>query len=447
MMEKEKHDLLIFNGTILTLNSNYDIIEDGIVGITNGVLKRIEARNKDKELPKSQQVLDASGGIIMPGIINTHTHAPMTLFRGLADDLPLLTWLDKYIFPMEGKLTFDLVYKGTLLACAEMILSGTTTFCDGYFYEDAVAHATRQAGMRGVLGQGIIDFPAPGVPDPAENIRHAERFLESWQGETSLIIPCLFCHSVYTCTEKTLRSAHRLAEQVGVLFQIHTAETQEEVRKVKKERGVSPIQYLYRIGILERETLLVHVIWVDETDLECVKKSQASISVTTESEMKLASGIAPLPSFLAKGIKVGLGTDGCASNNNLDMFREMDTTAKLHKVVSLDPTVLDARTVLTLTTAEAAKTIGLWDQVGSLEAGKRADIIIIDTKRPHLTPIYNPYSHIVYAASGSDVRDVIIDGRIVMKDRRILTFDVEEVMRDVRRESAHLARGFPLTRG
>jgi len=286
-MEKEKYDLLIQNGTIITLNSNYDIIEDGIVGITDGVLKRIEARDKNKELPKSLVLLDASGGIVMPGIINTHTHAAMTLFRGLADDLPLLTWLNEYIFPMEGKLTFDLVYKGTLLACAEMILSGTTTFCYGYFYEDAVAHATRDAGMRAVLGQGVIDFPAPGIPDPGENITHAERFIEEWQNKTPLITPSIFCHSVYTCTENTLRSARRLADKAGVLFQIHAAETQEEVRKVKEEKGDSPVQYLDRIGVLKRETLLVHMIWVDKTDIDCIRKSKASISVTTESEMRL----------------------------------------------------------------------------------------------------------------------------------------------------------------
>jgi 5-methylthioadenosine/S-adenosylhomocysteine deaminase len=423
------YDIVIHNGIVLTVNSEFDVFWNGLVCIADGALKRIQDRKNNESLPAAHQVIDASGGIIMPGLVNTHTHVPMSLFRGLADDLPLTEWLNDHIFKAETQwLNPESVYAGTLLSCAEMLLSGTTTFCDGYFFEDAVAGAVMESGMRAVLAQGIIDFPAPGVADPQENVTEAAQFIETWQGKSPLITPGLFCHSPYTCSEETLRKARNVADEKDVLFQIHVAETKGELREIEERHGATPVQYLDRIGVLTRRTLVVHAIWVNEADISCMAKNGVAVSVTTESQMKLASGVAPIPEFIKKGIPVGIGTDSCASNNNLDMFQEIDTTAKLHKVKRLDPTVMDARQVLTLATRNGAKAIGLGGEIGSLEVGKKADLIIVDTCKPHLTPLYDPVSHVVYAASGSDVRDVIVDGRLAVKDRVVLSFNLEPIV-------------------
>jgi len=440
MPEEKTYDIVVHNGTVLTLNRTFEVLEKGLVCMTGGRLECIEKEAPGHALPAARQIIDARGGIIMPGLVNTHTHAPMSLFRGLADDLPLMTWLNDYIFKAEGRwLNPETVYTATRLSCAEMLLSGTTTLCDGYFFEDSVAEAVEESGMRAVLGQGIIDFPAPGVPEPDKNVAEALRFIDKWQGKTPLIRPGLFCHSPYTCSEETLREARRVADETDTLFQIHVAETQSEVARLQEKHGLSPVQYLDKIGILNPATLVVHAIWVHDTDIASMARRHVGISVTTESEMKLASGVPPVPAFLKRGLAVGIGTDGCASNNNLDMFQEMDFVAKLHKVKNLDPTVLDARQVLRLATKGGADALGLGDEIGSLEVGKRADLIIVDTRKPHLTPLYDPASHLVYAASGSDVRDMIIDGRLVVRDRIVLTIPVEDVMEEVERLARKIA--------
>lgn len=440
MNKDTPYDIVVHNGTVLTINHNFDVYSRGIVCIADGNLKRVEDKPSDEPLPEAHSVIDASGGIIMPGLVNTHTHAAMSLFRGLADDLPLLSWLNDYIFKAEARwLNPESVHAGTLLSCAEMLLSGTTTFCDGYFFEDAVAAAVQESGMRAILAQGIVDFPAPGVPDPKKNVAEAVRFIERWQGKTPQVTPGLFCHSPYTCSEETLKEARKVADEVGCLFQIHVAETQSEVRETEQRYGASPVQYLDRIGVLNARTLIVHAIWVNEADIACIANGCVGVSVATESEMKLASGVAPVPEFLKKGLAVGIGTDGSASNNNLDMFQEMDTLAKLHKVKKLDPTLMDALQVLTLATRSGAEAIGLGDKIGSLEKGKNADLIIIDTHKPHLTPLYDPVSHLVYAARGSDVRDVIIGGRLVVRDGALLTFDIEPVFDSVTELARHMA--------
>lgn len=422
-------DLVVHNGIIVTVNPDFDIIKDGIVCIKDGKLEDVGARDIDLPLPDARNIIDAKSGIIMPGLINTHTHLPMALFRGLADDLPLHVWLNEHIFPAEGKhINPESVRVGTLLACAEMILSGTTTCCDGYFYESCVAEAVCDSGMRAVLGQGVIDFPAPGVPNPSDNIKIAVRFVEKWQDRSSIITPSIFCHSPYTCSEDTLHKAKDLADFRGLLFQTHAAETKTEFDRIQSKHKASPIQYLDRLGVLDQNTLLVHAIWIEDDDIETILKSGANVSHTPESNMKLASGVAPIPELLNAGVTVGLGTDGCSSNNNLDLFQEMDFAAKLHKVNRLDPTVMNAETVLKMGTIEGAKAIGLEKTIGSLEIGKEADLIIIDTHKPHLVPMYNPISHIVYAAIGSDVRDVIISGKIIIRDKRLLTLDLEDIL-------------------
>ena len=429
-------DLVIHNGVILTVNREFDIIEDGVVCIKNGEIVKIFSRTTDSPLPEGKAMLDARNGIVMPGLVNTHTHLPMALFRGFADDLPLSVWLNEWIFPAEAKhINPESVRFGALLSCAEMILSGTTTCCDGYFFENVVAGAVDDIGMRGVLGQGIIDFPAPGMPNPADNIKNAMAYAEKYRGLSHLITPSIFCHSPYTCSEETLKGAKAAADSKGILFQIHVAETQDEYVQFQTEHGMTPVKYLDRIGIVDPNTLMVHAIWIDRDDIEIISKRNAKVSHTPESSMKLASGIAPVSDLLKAGVTVGLGTDGCASNNDLDLFREMDTAAKLHKIKTLDSTVMNARTILHMATIGGAKAIGLDDAVGSLEAGKQADIVVVDTCRPHMVPLYNPESQIVYAANGQDVRDVIVSGNILVRDRKLLTVDLEDVLEKVNRIS------------
>ncbi|MGB3649442.1 MAG: amidohydrolase, partial [Desulfobulbales bacterium] len=370
---------------------------------------------------------------VIPGLINTHTHAPMTLFRGMADDLPLMAWLHEHIFPAEAKsVNPEMVYWCTKLAAAEMILSGTTTVADGYFLEDKVAEAFTECGIRSVAAQGIIDFPAPGVPDPGRNVAAAEEFIERWQGKNSLLTPAVFCHSPYTCSPETLQRAKELARRKNVKFFIHLAETRVEVEQVRKQHGTSPVRYLKNLGLLDRDTICVHCVWLEQEEIEILVRTGAKVATCPQSNMKLGSGIAPLKEMLDAGISAGLGTDGCASNNRLDMFFEMDMCAKIHKVKDLDATVLPAAKVLQMATIDGARVLGLEDDIGSLEPGKKADVALIDCRQPHLQPFYDP-GILVYAANGGDVATSIIDGKLVMLDRKILTFDVEEVMLKVRK--------------
>jgi 5-methylthioadenosine/S-adenosylhomocysteine deaminase len=426
------YNIVIHNGTVLTMNSDFDIIENGVLCIKNDKLVKIESLKNDSLPPEGETVIDARGGIIMPGLVNTHTHLPMSLFRGLADDLPLSVWLNQHMFPAESKhIAPESVRIGTLLSCAEMLLSGTTTCCDGYFYEDHVATAVNDAGIRAILGQGVVDFPAPGIPNPADNVKNAAAFLQKWQNRSPLITPSIFCHSPYTCSETTLKKAKDAAKANGILFQIHVAETKEEYIRIQSDHQTTPVKYLDNIGVIDKHTLLVHAVWLDDDDIHTIAERGARVSHNPESNMKLASGIAPIPSLLKAGVIVGLGTDGCASNNNLDLISEMDTAAKLHKVNALDPTLMDAATVLKMGTIQGAKSLVLDDIIGSLEVGKKADVIVIDARRPHLVPVYNPVSHIVYASQGSDVRDVLVNGRLLVKDRKILTVDLENIIEKV----------------
>ena len=426
------YDIVVHNGIIVTVNSTFDIIENGIVCIKDGLVAKIAVQSKDLPLPSARDMIDAGGGIIMPGLINTHTHLPMTLFRGLADDLPLDTWLNENIFPAEGKyINPETVRWGTLLACAELLLSGTTTCCDGYFLEDSVAQAAHESGIRAILGHGVIDFPAPGVPNPADNLKTAVKYAEKWRNTSGRIHPSIFCHSPYTCSQNTLETAKHAARDLGILFQIHAAETRSEGDQIDARHKRTPIQYLDEIGILDSQTLLIHCVWVDNKDIEIIAARRTGVSHCPQSNMKLAGGIAPIPQLINKGIPVGLGTDGCASNNNMDLFQEMDITAKLHKADTLEPTTMAAATVLKAATIDAAKAIGLGRQIGSLEKGKQADLIIVNTRTPHLTPLYHPESHIVYAAKGSDVSDVVISGKILVKDKKLIDMDLDRIITEV----------------
>ncbi len=426
---KTRFDAIIHNGTIVTANPDFETIERGIAGILGGKIALLERQDPEAPLPEAGAKIDAKGGLIAPGLVNTHTHLPMTLFRGLADDLPLDTWLNEHIFPAEAKhIDPYSVRWGALLACCEMLLSGTTACCDGYFHEEHVASAVLESGMRAVLGQGVIDFPAPGVPDPKKNVETAVEFVRKWKNKSALIRPSIFCHSPYTCSATTIKEAKKAARENGVLFQIHAAETWKERRDCEKQHGASPVRYLEKLGVLDENTLLVHAIWIDDDDIESIRRTGARVSHDPESNMKLAAGTAPLPKLLKAGITVGLGTDGCASNNTIDLFSAMDVCAKLHKVQTLDPTVADARTVFEMATVRGARSVGLGDVAGSLELGKPADIIVVDVRKPHLTPMYSPVSHLVYAVRGPDVVHVLVNGVHLVDNGRIATLDVEEIL-------------------
>jgi 5-methylthioadenosine/S-adenosylhomocysteine deaminase len=430
-MQNKDADIKIQNGMVVTCNEIGDILDKGCVVIKQDRIAAV-GRMEDLSSWTAKETIDASGCVVMPGLVNAHTHLPMSLFRGLADDISLMSWLNDYIFPAEAAyITPETVRIGALLSCAELLLSGTTTCCDGYFYEDSVAEAVFETGIRCVAGQGVIDYPAPGVPDPLKNILTAISFVEKWAGRTPLITPSIFCHSPYTCSRETLVRSRNEAASRGVLFQIHLAETKLEYDQIMKTHGVSPVVYLDIIGVLRPETLLVHAVWVDEEDRKRIADRGASVAHNPESNMKLASGVAPIPELIEQGVPVGLGTDGSASNNNLDLFEEMDFAAKLHKVNRMDPTLLDAEKVLNMATASGADAIGLGKVVGSLEKGKMADVIVLDMQKPHLVPMYHPVSHIVYAAKGSDVRDVIVNGKVLVKDGRLLTIDLEKLFEKV----------------
>jgi len=426
-------DLIVQGGTLLTMVEGEKPLRHGTLLIQGDRIAEILAQNEERPPFKGVQVLDATDSIVMPGLINAHSHTAMTLFRGLADDLPLKQWLFEKIFPAEAQhLSEETVYWGALLGCLEMIASGTTTVSDGYFFQDATARAFQQAGLRALLAQGVIDFPAPGVPDPAQNLAVGKAFIERWDHASDLIRPGLFCHSLTTCSDRTLQKAMALSEEFSLPLQIHLSETQEEVSEVIRRSGERPVLHLARLGLLDESLIGVHAVHLEDEEIELLARNRVRIVHCPESNMKLASGTARVAEMVKKGIALGLGTDGCASNNNLDLFKEMDTAAKLSKVRTLDPVNMGAATVLRMATFWGAKVLSLEKEIGTIEVGKKADIITIDLRKPHLLPLYNPVSTIVYSASGSDVKDVIVNGRVLMKDRTFTALDAEEVMAKVR---------------
>jgi 5-methylthioadenosine/S-adenosylhomocysteine deaminase len=433
-------DILIINATLLPLAAGPEMIQPGYVSIKNGVITALGAMADLADADTADTIIDGSGQLVMPGLVNTHTHAPMTLFRGMADDLPLMAWLHEHIFPAEAKsVNPEMVYWCTKLAAAEMILSGTTTVADGYFLEDSVAEALTACGMRSVVAQGVIDFPAPGVPDPSRNVSTAADFIDRWQGKTDLLAPAVFCHSPYTCSPETLKSAKEMARRKKVKLFVHLAETKAETDQIREQHGTTPVRYLENLGLLDKDTICVHCVWLEQEEIKILARSGAQVVTCPQSNMKLGTGIAPLKEMLDAGISVGLGTDSCASNNRLDMFFEMDVCAKLHKVKNLEPTAMPAAKVLEMTTLGGARVLGLEKNIGSLEVGKKADVILIDCRQPHLQPFYHP-DLLVYAANGGDVATAIIDGKLVMLKRKVLTFDVDEVMAKVRELARKIIR-------
>jgi 5-methylthioadenosine/S-adenosylhomocysteine deaminase len=440
MNPMETIELLILGGTLITLSDRMEVIEDAAVGISGGRIL-FAARRGEAPAVRASETIDAAGCVVMPGLVNTHTHLPMTCFRGLADDLPLMEWLHDHMFPAEAKhVNPEMIYRGALLGMAEMILSGTTTCCDSYFYESHVARAAVDAGMRIVAGQGFIDFSPPDAEEIGKKAAAAEKFISKWKPLSPMVIPSLFCHSPYTCATETLQTVKRIADEAGVPFMMHLSETKEEVEIIRSRYGLRPVHYLDKIGVLGGNSAAVHCLWLDADEMALFAASGTAVCHCPESNMKLASGVARVPEFLKRGVPVGLGTDGCASNNDLDMLLELDTMAKLHKVDTMDPTAMDAAAALRIATMGGARVLGLQDLIGSVEPGKCADLIVVDMRKPHLTPLYHFYSQIVYACRGSDVRDVIINGKVVLRNRTLLTLDVTKVMDDVREIAERVRR-------
>jgi 5-methylthioadenosine/S-adenosylhomocysteine deaminase len=431
-IRRQSVDLIVLGGTIITMDQQRQVISDGGIAISRGRIVAIGPRAEIERDYTSRQRISAAGKVITPGLINGHTHVPMVLFRGLADDLDLQEWLTKYIFPAEARnVTEEFVRVGTRLGLAEMIRGGTTTYCDMYYFEDAIADETAKAGVRGVLGETIIDFPVADNKTNAEGMAYVEKFVARWKGH-ELIIPAIAPHAPYTVSEQHLRAVRAFSDRTGAPIVTHVSETKKEVDDSVKDKGASPVAYLDRINFLNDRVIAAHVVWPQGSDIAILKRRGVGVVHNPQSNMKLASGVAPVPKMMAEDVLVGLGTDGAASNNDLNMWEEMDTVAKLHKVFTGDPKVISAQQAFELATIRGAQALHLEKEIGSLEKGKRADILIINRDTLNQIPLYNVYSDLVYATKASDVETVLINGRIVMRNRRLLTLNETAVKNEAR---------------
>ncbi|MFT3744091.1 MAG: amidohydrolase [Pyrinomonadaceae bacterium] len=423
-------DILIVGATIVTMNEQREVIENGAVAITNGKIDLIGTRRIVERNSRPKRVIDASGKVIIPGLINTHTHAAMSLFRGISDDLDLNDWLTKFIFPAEAKnVNEQFVRAGTRLGLAEMIRGGTTTYCDMYYFEDAVADETKKAGVRGVLGETIIKFPVSDNKTPEAALAYTETFIKKWKNDP-LIVPAAAPHAPYTLETATLKAIKAQSDRLDSAVVIHVAETKRERDDILAQYGKTPAAYLDSIGFLSNRTIAAHSVWLTSDEVDIYKQRGVGTAHCPTSNMKLASGIAPVPEMLRKDVAVGLGTDGAASNNDLNMWEEMDLAAKLHKLSSNDPKTLPAEQAFEMATIRGARALHLDKITGSLEAGKRADLVILDMDSLNQTPYYNIYSSLVYSTKADDVRTVIINGKVVMLDRRLLTLDERAIKID-----------------
>lgn len=431
--EKTKADLIVSGGTVVTMDRLRAIVEDGAVVIKGDTILEVGSRAELEGKYQAAQTIDARGTLVLPGFVNGHTHVPMTLFRGLHDDVTLDEWLHKYIFPAEAKnVNAEFVRWGTRLAAAEQIRSGITTFADMYYFEDVIAEETKAAGMRGVLGETFIDFPAPDNKSEAEMLAYTEKFLKRWQGDP-LIQAAPAPHSIYTCSRKTLQDSAALARKYKAPILIHVAEMKKEWEDSEKQNGMSPVGYLNSIGVLGPDVVAAHCIYVDETDRELLAQKQVGCVHNPSSNMMLASGVSPVPELRAAGVAVGLGTDGPAgSNNDLDLMEEMDLAAKLAKITKMSPTALNAKAVVEMATIDGAKALHMDKEIGSLEPGKKADLILISLDEPNAVPMYDIYAQLAYALKASDVETVVIGGKVVMRDRKLLTVNEEQAIQKAR---------------
>jgi 5-methylthioadenosine/S-adenosylhomocysteine deaminase len=426
---QDRADLIISGGTVVTMDADLRVVEGGSVVVRGARIVSVLERGAPlPELTSSGERIDASGMLVIPGLVNTHGHVPMSLLRGIADDMKLMEWLNDFIFPAEAKnVDEEFSYWGTLLAAIEMARSGTTTFTDMYYFEEDIARAVDEAGLRAVLGQTIIGFPAPDYATPEETLKVTETFVKKWKSHPR-VIPSVAPHALYTTDVEVVAKARELAIRYGVPFQMHAHEALEEDEALRKKYGETAVTILEERGLLGSGMILHHSITLTDSDMALLAKRGVSVSHNPQSNMKGASGLARVPDLLKAGVVVGLGTDGPASNNNLDLFEEMDTAAKVHKLERRDPTVLPAKEVFGMATLGGARALGLEKEIGSLEAGKRADLVLIDLNVPELTPMYDVYSHLVYAIKGAHVRTVVVDGRVVVRDRDVTTVDEEKVI-------------------
>jgi len=426
-MADQKADLVITGRYLLTQDSNKTIIENGGIAIAGDTI--VETGSGDELLarhPEAETIVEQHG-LIMPGLVNTHTHAAMACFRGIADDLPLMQWLQEYIFPVEAKLTPEIVYHSTLLSICEMIRSGTTSFCDMYLFAADVARAADKAGIRAWIGEVLYDFPSPNYGELENGFTYTENLFQKYSG-SELVTITVDPHAVYTCSPDLLKRLGRMAAEKNALFVIHLAENRDEIDTCIERYGCTPVMHLEQLGLLNERVLADHCVMLSDDEIKLMADRGVNVSHCAESNMKLASGIAPVMKMIKAGINVGIGTDGSASNNDVDMFGEMNTVAKIHKAVLMDPTAMDAATTLDAATIGGAKALGAWLEIGSLEKGKKADLIVLDLDQPHLTPLYHPVSHLVYAARGSDVVHSVINGTIVMRDRYLTTLDEKDIL-------------------
>ena len=429
----ESIDLLIEGGTVLVLDEQLTVHSPGYVAIRDDRIVAVGAGDSGRRF-QPQRRIDAAGEIVMPGIVNGHQHAPMVLFRGMGNDRNLMDWLNGTIFPAEAQnVNRDFVYWGTRLAALEMLRSGTTTYADMYYFEDEVARASVDAGIRVVAGQTVIGFPAPDHPKPEETLAWLETFIDEWK-DHPLVIPAVAPHAPFTLSRQILEASKELADRKDVPLIIHVAETAAEVEQVKDEHdGLRAVEYLNRIGFLADRVTANHVVWAEPHEIEMLKQAEVGVIHNPESNMKLASGVAPVPAMLRAGIDLGLGTDGAASNNNLDMLQEMDSMAKLHKLVSNDPTVVTARETLFAATLGGARALNLQDRIGSLEEGKLADVIILSLNSPQGIPAADPYTTVVYSLLGDSVETVVVNGKILLDGYRFTATDEDQVYAESRR--------------
>jgi len=419
--------IVLSGGLILADPSNAEVAPHGITVVSGN---RLSAVNVPTEFhPPGARVIDCTGCLVMPGLINAHIHAAMSLMRGLADDLPLDRWLKDYMFPVEANHAGpEFVFLGTELSAIEMALNGVTTYADGYFHMEHAAAAAIEVGLRAIVAQGVLDVPTPDAPVAGSWETRVEAFLSAFPSDP-LVSPALFCHSAYLCAPETLHRTRAICRERGMHFFTHVAETAREVEEMRSRYNVSPVEHLKNLDLLGPDLVAVHAVHVTGADIQILAETGTGIVHCPESNMKLASGAAAITEFLSRGVPVGIGTDGPASNNNLDLFEEMRSASFMAKLVTGNPEALDAAAVVRMATIDGARVLGMDHEIGSLEPGKLADVIVVDLKRPHLTPVYDPVSHLVYAARGSDVRDVIVNGVQVVESGRITTVDEQDVMR------------------
>ncbi|MCS4541350.1 MAG: amidohydrolase family protein [Euryarchaeota archaeon] len=431
--------ILIKNATILTMNINRDIIKNGAIAINENRILDVGSTSEIEKKYSADKIIDAQKKIVLPGLINTHTHLSMTLLRGYADDMPLKQWLEEKIWPLEQHLTAEDCYIGALLGCLEMIKSGTTCFADMYYHLENVARAVEQSGLRADLCYPLLEL---GDPNRGEKLLGVgTQAIKSLYGMANDRIHCSFGpHATNTCSAGLLQKVKKLADELKVNIHIHVSETKGEFEQFKTQYGKTPVEYLQDLNFLGANVLAAHCVWLSDNDIKLLKETNTKVAHNPTSNMKLASGIAPVPKLLASGVTVGLGTDSCASNNNLDMFGEMKMAALAHKVNSLDPTLMPAQKVLEMATINGAKVLGLKNEIGSIEPNKKADLIIVNASKPNWTPLFNPYSNLVYSAHGDDVETVIVNGEILMENRRVETISEQKIIEEAQKKADDLVK-------